>query len=246
VNDSDRQSDQRGGGAGAGGEVRALPRSAACPAGAPIVEPPVTDVTRVLFVRPTRPVRSSFRMLPRARTVACSKDSERETVMKGFRLGFIRFVLCALALPALGANRMYIKFEGPDIRGGSTAPGHSGEIEVLRWNHGIEMPADPRATGGVGTVEQATHSDFTFVKSFDSATEELMKHAWSGKQIRKVTLTCYRGDDTSVPMLTVVMEKLVISGWKTSRDTNGAGTETISLDYGTIKYTYSGGKQTVE
>lgn len=165
--------------------------------------------------------------------------------MRKLRFGAVVFVLCALVAPAFGASRMFIRFEGPEILGSSTDPEHSSEIEVLSWSHEFAQP-DPRSTG---TVESATHQQLTFTKNFDSATRDLLKYAWSGKSFQKVTIACYRGDGATdsrpVKYLEVVMEKVVIAGMIVSAGaTSDVATETVSLDYGQVTYTYSDQKKT--
>ena len=74
------------------------------------------------------------------------------------------------------ATNMYIKFEEPGIEGGSSAAEHAEQIEIMSWSHGFTQPTSPtRATAGGGTVEQANHSNFTFTKYIDSATDDLLK-----------------------------------------------------------------------
>ncbi|HVR39538.1 MAG TPA: type VI secretion system tube protein Hcp, partial [Thermoanaerobaculia bacterium] len=112
------------------------------------------------------------------------------------------------------STNMFIKFESPDIHGSSSAPGHQGEIEVLSWSHGFVQPTSPtRSAAGGGTVEQATHQNFTFTKYTDASTNELLRNCWSGKQFKKATLHCYRD---SVEYLTVTMEHVVIMNFSVS------------------------------
>ena len=141
------------------------------------------------------------------------------------------------------ATNMYIKFEEPSIVGTTTAAGHENEIEILSFNHGFSQPASAtRSTAGSGTVEQATHQNFLFTKYLDSATNALLKYCWSGKQIGKATLSCYRSDgamdNAPVKYLTVVMEHVVISNYSVSGGPGDIPVENVSLDYGIIQYNY--------
>jgi type VI secretion system secreted protein Hcp len=138
------------------------------------------------------------------------------------------------------ATNMYLKFDEPSINGSSDAPGHAGEIEVLSWSHGFAQPTSPtRSSAGSGTVEQATHANLTFTKYLDRATNELLKCSWSGTQIGKATLTCYRGDaPAAYPYLTVAMEHVVVANYSISAGPGDVAVENIALDYGIIKYTY--------
>jgi type VI secretion system secreted protein Hcp len=146
------------------------------------------------------------------------------------------------------ASNMYIKFEKPDLTGGSAASEHTGEIELLSWNHGFSQPTSPtRSTAGSGTVEQANHSNFTFSKYLDSATNDILKYCWSGKQFEKATVQCFRADGATdnkpVKYLEVVMEHVVISNYSISGGPGDVPVENISLDYGIIQYNYTSQKK---
>lgn len=138
---------------------------------------------------------------------------------------------------------MFMKFENPSITGASELPGHVGEIEVLSWNHGFVQPTSAtRSSAGVGTVEQATHQNLTFTKYLDRTTNELLRLNWTGNQIGKATLTCFRSDSPSginpLLYLTVAMEHVIIANYSVSGGSGGTPVENISLDYGIIQYTY--------
>lgn len=141
------------------------------------------------------------------------------------------------------ATNMYIKFEEPTIKSGSTASEHSDEVEVLSWSHGFSQPTSPtRSAAGSGTVEQANHSNLTFTKYLDGATNDILKNCWSGKQVGKATLTCYRSDGATdnkpVKYLEVAMQHVVISNYSISGGPGDIPVENVSLDYGIVKYNY--------
>jgi type VI secretion system secreted protein Hcp len=146
------------------------------------------------------------------------------------------------------ATNMYIKFEEPKIEAGSTAAEHKGEIEVLSWSHGFTQPTSAtRSTAGAGTVEQASHHNISFTKYLDAATHTLLKYCWSGKQIGKATLTCFRAsgaeDNKPVQYLQVLMEHVIIANYSVSGGPGDIPVENVSLDYGTVQYTYIDQKQ---
>ena len=75
------------------------------------------------------------------------------------------------------AINVYLKFSEPDITGESTDSKHVGEIQVLSWSHSFNQPTKAtRSSAGGGTVEQANHSDFSFAKYLDTATDDLLKY----------------------------------------------------------------------
>ena len=146
------------------------------------------------------------------------------------------------------STNMYIQFEEPAIVGTSTASGHEKEIEILSWNHGFAQPASPkRSTAGSGTVEQATHQNLTFTKYLDGATNALLKYCWSGKQIGKATITCYRSDGATdnkpVQYLKVIMEHVMIANYSISGGPGDIPVENVSLDYGVVQYNYTDQKR---
>jgi type VI secretion system secreted protein Hcp len=136
---------------------------------------------------------------------------------------------------------MFLKIETPNVTGEASDSNHTGEIQVLSWSHSFNQPTSPtRSSAGGGTVEQANHSDFSFTKYIDAATDDLLKSNWSGKMFAKATLTCYRadGDNASVNYLTVVMENVIVSNFSISGGAGDLPTETVTLSYGVITYTY--------
>ncbi|MCW3845943.1 type VI secretion system tube protein Hcp [Sphingomonas sp. LB-2] len=137
------------------------------------------------------------------------------------------------------AATMYLKLRKPDIAGGSHNPGHVGEIEVLSWSHGFSQPASPTRSGP-GTVEQASHTNLTFSKYPDSASTELLKLCWNGKQIGKALLSCYRSDEAgaAVRYLEIELSHVIISNFSVSGGPGDLPVETIALDYGVVAYRY--------
>jgi type VI secretion system secreted protein Hcp len=134
------------------------------------------------------------------------------------------------------ASNMYIKFEEPAITGAGVAPGHVGEIEILSWSHGFVQPAGPTRS-----VDRSTHANLSFTKYLDQATNDLLKYSWSGKQFGKATITCYRSDGADgkpVLYMTLAMQHVVISNYSVSGGPGDVPVENVSLDYGTIQYTY--------
>jgi type VI secretion system secreted protein Hcp len=132
------------------------------------------------------------------------------------------------------SSNMYLKFEQPEVAGGSADPGHQGEIDVLSWSHGFTQP-----TGQLET----SHSRLSFAKYLDVATNTLLKLSWSGKQIGKATITCFRTDGASgnqpVMYLSIVMEHVLIANYTISGGPGDIPVENITLDYGVIQYNYT-------
>lgn len=149
------------------------------------------------------------------------------------------------------ATNMFIHFEGPAVDGGSTSKGHETQIEVESWTHGFTQPTSPvRSHAGGGTVEKAHHGEFSFTKSMDVATDDLLKIIWSGQHVDKVTFMAYRssgdtgGNQMGVPYLKVEMESVIVSNYSVSGGAGHVPMESISLAYAKVTYTYTQSDQT--
>jgi len=140
------------------------------------------------------------------------------------------------------ATAIYLKFETPDIDGGSKDEKHKKEVEVMSWNHSFSQPTSPvRSTAGGGTVEQASHGEFSFTKYLDSASDDLIKLCWNGKHIGKATVTAYRADgaaDEPIKYLEVVMEGVIVSSYSIGGGEGDIPVENVSLNYAVVQYTY--------
>lgn len=141
------------------------------------------------------------------------------------------------------SSHMYLLLD-PAVAAGTTATGQENAIEILSWSHGFSQPTSPtRSSAGAGTVEQAHHSNLSLTKYMDAATAGLLKLCWQGQQIKTATLQCFRagGDanNAQIKYLEVVMEHVLISNYSLSGGGGDLPVENLSLDYGTLKYTYT-------
>ncbi len=138
------------------------------------------------------------------------------------------------------STNMYLKIEGID--GESSAEGHDKEIEILSWSHGFSQPTSSVRASSGATVEKANHSDISVTKYLDSASDDLIKRLWTGKQIKTATITCFRADgaDDNAPVqyLTVELSEVIVSNYSISGGMGDLPVENISFNYGLIKYTY--------
>ena len=137
------------------------------------------------------------------------------------------------------AQNFFIKIDSHD--GESKVEGHDKDIQVLSWSHSFNQPTSAtRSSAGGGTVEQANHADFSFTKYLDIASVPLMKSCWNGKTIATATFTAYRSDgDALVEYLKVEMTNVLISNISFGGGTGDLATETVTLSYSKVKYTYT-------
>lgn len=140
------------------------------------------------------------------------------------------------------AGNFFIKFTNPEIKGESGDEKHKDQIQVLSWSHSFNQPTAPtRSSAGGGTVEQANHSDFSFTKYIDGATDDLLKMCWSGKVIGGAVFTAYRaaGDAAPVEYLSIEFTHVIISNYSISGGAGDLPTETVTMSYGKVKYVYT-------
>ena len=143
------------------------------------------------------------------------------------------------------ATNMYLKLD--KIEGECTAEGHAKEIEILSWSHGFSQPTSSVRASSGSTVEKANHSDISITKYLDSATDDILKLCWTGKQIETGVIVCLRSDGADdnkhVEYLKIEMEDIIISNYSISGGAGDLPIENISLNYGKVKYTYLPQKQ---
>lgn len=137
------------------------------------------------------------------------------------------------------AQNFFIKIDGID--GESKVDSHDKDIQVLSWSHSFNQPTSAtRSSAGGGTVEQANHADFSFTKYLDVASVPLMKSCWNGKTIATATFTAYRSDgDALVEYLKVELTNVLVSNISFGGGTGDMATETVTLSYSKVKYTYT-------
>lgn len=135
----------------------------------------------------------------------------------------------------------FLKIDG--IPGESTDDKHKDWIEILSFNHGISQPASTTvSSAGGGSAERCDHDDFTITKLVDKAHPKLMEHVSSGKHIKNVTLELCRAGGDKLKYLEVKMEEVIVSNVSPSGASSGEHgfpQESVSFNYGKIKWTYT-------
>ncbi len=142
------------------------------------------------------------------------------------------------------SQAFFLKFEGPDIEGGSTAKGYENQIELISFSHSASQPTGgSRSSGGKSTIEQATHDPVMVVKEIDTTTPELQRICWSGDHLDKATLSCVastggKTSEENLPYFKIELEDVVIQNHNISGSPGSAGTESFAMSYGKITTTY--------
>lgn len=133
---------------------------------------------------------------------------------------------------------IFVKIDG--IPGESTDSEHKEWIEALTFNHGITQPASASATSaGGGTTARCDHQDFSITKFIDKASPKLYELCSSGKHMKDITIELLRASgDKRVKYMEVKMEQCIISHVSPGGGTDFP-TESVSFNYGKIKWTYT-------
>jgi type VI secretion system secreted protein Hcp len=134
----------------------------------------------------------------------------------------------------------FLKIDG--IPGESQDNKHKDWIEILSYNHGMTQPTSATASSaGGGTTERVNLHDFSIVKAVDKASPKLYETCCTGKHIANVTLELCRASDPKLKYMEVHMEQVIISGVQSGASKGGDGfpTESVSFNFGKIKWTYT-------
>lgn len=155
------------------------------------------------------------------------------------------------------------------IPGESTDDKHAAWIELLYYSHGATQPSSATASSaGGGSTERVTHHPFVIRKEIDKASPLLMQACASGKHLATVTMQVNRAGGDKLQYYEVKMEQVVVSSvdveltdsidWSGSGGSGDSPTEskvsmaaaqgstigsfpieTVTFDYGKIKWTYT-------
>lgn len=135
----------------------------------------------------------------------------------------------------------YLQLDG--IPGEATETNHTGWINVIKIDHGIEQQASKNPPGGQRTTTaNSKHDPIQLKKRIDKATPLLHEKCCSGKTISKATIDLLKdAGDNRVVYLKYELGDVIIAGVNFSGDhaDGDEPTETVQLKYNTIKLTYT-------
>lgn len=154
-------------------------------------------------------------------------------------LGWLAVILL-FAVPVFtlsGAVDMFLRLEG--IKGESVDKARAGDIDVLSWSWGASNSGTTHVGPGAG-AGKATVKDIMVTKYIDRASPTLLLNTMNGKHIGTGQLVVRSAGEKPLEYLKIDMKEILI----TSLNTGGSGgedrlTETISLNFGSYKLTYT-------
>jgi type VI secretion system secreted protein Hcp len=140
-------------------------------------------------------------------------------------------------------KHIFLKFDGGDtkIEGESRDDKHAKWLEIESWSHSIVQPRSATAsTAGGHTAERCEHADMVFTKDIDSTSPSIWLSSSQGDTFQKVTIEFYRASGKeSIKYLEIVLNNVLISSVAPTVAGEGLPTETFTLKYASVKWTYT-------
>jgi len=137
-------------------------------------------------------------------------------------------------------QNMYLKLDGID--GESASKQGDKQIEVLSFSHNVTMPVSAGHASGPSVKHgRCDHSDLTITKYIDKTTPKLNQFCSGGTNIKTAELTMFRADkDDGEPtkFYTISLEDVIVTSIAIGGSGHDSPTETITLHYNKIKWTY--------
>ena len=132
----------------------------------------------------------------------------------------------------------FLKIDG--IAGESTDDKHSEWIEVLSYSWGAHQPTSASASSSGGAShERANFQDFSIVKVLDKATPKLALACAGGDHIASITLELCRAGQEKVKYMEYKLTNCIISSISNGGGGGGEISESLSINYGKIEWTYT-------
>ena len=148
------------------------------------------------------------------------------------------FAVCAAllvaAFPVHGAVDYFLKL--PDIPGESANEGHKDEIEILSFSFGATQTGGTTGGAGAGKV---IFSDISFTKPVDKSTPLLYLTCAQGKHIPTAVLYGRKAGERNTDYLVITLSDVLISSVQTGGSAGDRPTESISLNYTKIEFSYA-------
>ncbi len=134
---------------------------------------------------------------------------------------------------------MFLKIEGPAIKGESRDDKHKEEIDVLAWSWGASNSGNAQMGAGAG-AGKVNVQDLSITKYIEKSSTDLMLSTCNGQHHETVTLVVRKAGTTPVEYVKITMNEVLI----TSLSTGGSGgedrlTENISLNFAKFKLEYT-------
>lgn len=133
----------------------------------------------------------------------------------------------------------FIKIDG--IPGECTDDKHKEWFELLSFSQGISQAASATAsTSGGGSSERANLSPFQITKLVDKATPKIAEACCKGTHIKEIMIHLCRAGGDKMIYMEIKLEQSIISSVNLGGSSGGGfPTESISLSFGKVSWTYN-------
>jgi type VI secretion system secreted protein Hcp len=137
-----------------------------------------------------------------------------------------------------------LKLDG--VPGESLVAKHKDEIDVLSWNWGLTQSASAHVSTGAGTGS-ADVKDLTITKYLDKSSPNLIKNCFIGANHKDAVLSVMKatgkgGDAITMVKITMAGPVFISSVHTGEHGDNDRFVETVSLNFATVKFEYTGQK----
>ena len=143
------------------------------------------------------------------------------------------------------AQDIFLKIEGPDVKGESKDDKHKDEIEIQSVSFGVSQTGS-FGNGTGGAAGKASFSNVTVMTQSSKASSELWWNCANGQHFNKVTLVFRKAGGKAGPIdfLKVTMEPCMITSYQNSGSSGDSVLmESFSLDFAKFTYEYSPQKE---
>ena len=140
--------------------------------------------------------------------------------------------------PAMAAYDIFLKLD--DVKGESQDSKHKDWIQLFSYSEGVSQVSVSAGNGAARAVTRPNCSSFNALKLFDRASPALLAAAVTGQHFAKGEVDFRRADAAGQVFLKLELSDVLVSSVQQSGSTGGdnAPTESISLNFGSVKVTY--------
>lgn len=136
---------------------------------------------------------------------------------------------------------MFLKIDG--IKGESRDSKHKDEIEILSYSWGLSQ-SGTTAFGGGGGAGKVQFQDFHFTNAVSKASPSLFLKCATGEHIKEATLTVRKAGGEQQDFLIIKLNDALVSSYQSGGSSgDNLPTDSVSINYAKIEYTYKEQKE---
>ncbi len=126
------------------------------------------------------------------------------------------------------------------IQGESTDASHPNTIEIESWSFGETLSSTTSSSGGAGAGKVSMQDIHFVTKTVDKSSPKLLLAGANGEHIKDATLYV-RKAGSSTDYLKITLSDILVSSYQTGGSSSSdVPTESFSLNFAKIEYSYTG------